>query len=204
MTRMEGGLKLHVPSLEELWYRERLMADPDTMSYNRGYVLPFEGYNPQTGCIPFPREQWAEWYAFFINQEPLRYYAYVVRESDGAFLGEVNLHKSETHGWHEMGIVLEARHRGMGYSVPALRLLMAHAFEVMGVEAIHNDFEASRSAATRAHLAAGFSVLRNADGLLELLMTREQYALAQHADECLDGNGQGDPQARQAISPRDT
>lgn len=27
------------------------MNDPDTMSYNKGYELGFDGYNNETGCI---------------------------------------------------------------------------------------------------------------------------------------------------------
>ncbi len=176
MRKTHDAIRLHVPALQELWYRERLMSDPATMSYNRGYDLPFEGYDPQTGCLLFPRTQWSDWYAYFIGQEPERYYAYIVRETDGAFLGEVNLHKSAIHDWHEMGIALEARYRGMGYSTRALRLLLARAFDVIGARAVHNDFENSRAAAARAHLSVGFSVLRDADGFIELLMTREQYS----------------------------
>lgn len=171
----EKRLFLHVPTLDELWYRERLMSDPDTMAYNKGYDLSFDGYDRETGCIAFPREEWAAWHAYFVGQEPLRYYAYIARERDGAFLGEVNLHKSVLHDWHDMGIVLEARYRGQGYSVEALRLLLRQAFEVMGLSAVHNDFETSRSAAISAHMAAGFSVLQEANGLLEVLITREQY-----------------------------
>lgn len=175
---MKEKLFLHVPALDELWYRERLMSDPDTMAYNKGYDLPFEGYDRETGCIAFPREAWAGWYACFVGREPLRYYAYIVRERDGAFLGEVNLHKSAGHTWHDMGIVLEARYRGQRYSVEALRLLLRQAFEVMRLSAVHNNFETSRSASVRAHLSAGFSVLQEADGILEVGITREQYALS--------------------------
>lgn len=32
-------LYLHVPELDELWYRKKLLEDPETMSYNRGYDL---------------------------------------------------------------------------------------------------------------------------------------------------------------------
>ena len=52
------ALALHVPALDELWYRERLLADPDTMRYNRGYHLNVPGYHDDTGCIDFPQSQW--------------------------------------------------------------------------------------------------------------------------------------------------
>lgn len=57
-------VSLHVPSYDELWYRQKLMADPATMSYNRGYSLPFEEYDKNTGCIAFlPKTRIAD--AFF-------------------------------------------------------------------------------------------------------------------------------------------
>ena len=111
---MDERLSLHIPSYDELWYRQRLMQDPDTMSYNRGYDLRISGYDPKTGCIAFPESEWEGWYAFFIGREPLRFYAYIVRESDGAFLGEVNLHRPPEANPTEMGIVIEACHRGKG------------------------------------------------------------------------------------------
>lgn len=172
---MNNSLILHIPTLDELWYRQRLMSDPDTMSYNSGYDLSLTGYHRDTGCIDFPEEEWQEWYEYFVGQEPTRYYAYIVRRSDGAFIGEVNLHRNDDRPWHEMGIVIEARHRGHGYSVWALRLLLAHAFEKMDIEAVHNDFEDVRDAAVRAHLSAGFAEHKRENGMLELLITRDQY-----------------------------
>lgn len=169
------ALKLHIPAFEELWYRQKLMADPATMCYNKGYDLPFDGYNRETGCIAFPPSEWAKWYDYFIGREPLRYYAYIVRESDGAFLGEVNLHREPDAPWYEMGIVLEAVHRGKGYAVPALRLLLRQAFEVLLADAVHNDFELSRAAAIRTHLAAGFTEYRRENSVVEVLITKEQY-----------------------------
>lgn len=67
------SLTLHIPSLEELSYREKLLSQPETMAYNRGYDLPFEGYDRTTGCIAFPREKWAEWYSQWIGAEPERF-----------------------------------------------------------------------------------------------------------------------------------
>lgn len=173
---LEGArLCLYVPTLEELRYRQKLMEDPATMDYNRGYDLPFAGYDRETGCIAFPPEEWAEWYRWFIGREPERFYAYLARKSDGAFLGEVNVHKSGTQPWYEMGIVLEGCYRGQGYAGEGLALLLKYAFDVMGVPAVHNDFEDTRAAALRTHLAAGFAEYRREGGIVELLITREQW-----------------------------
>ena len=44
-------LELYVPTIEELDYRQKIMSDPETMSYNKGYDLDFDGYHKDTGCI---------------------------------------------------------------------------------------------------------------------------------------------------------
>ncbi len=171
-------LFLHVPTLEELWYRQKLMEDPATMDYNKGYDLPFAGYDPETGCIPFPQEQWADWYAWWLSQGPRQFYAYIVRRSDGQFLGEVNLHQNDGEPWYEMGVVLEGRYRGKGYAKPALELLLRQAFVELEADAVHNDFEATRTAALQTHLQAGFEVCGQTDGILQLSITRKQYFAA--------------------------
>ncbi len=151
------------------------MSDPDTMSYNKGFDIDFDGYDKETGCIAFPERKWADWYDYFIGNEPERFYAYVVRESDGEFIGEVNVHKSKDNNWYEMGIVLEAKYRGKGYSGEALWLLLQYAFEDMNAEAVHNDFDEERAAAVKAHLSAGFTEYSRENGIVELLITKEKY-----------------------------
>lgn len=183
---MEEKLYLHIPEWEELWYRQRLMQDPDTMRYNRGYTLDIEGYDSETGCIAFPESAWRDWYQYFIGQEPRRFYAYVVRALDGMFIGEVNVHKSGADPWYEMGVVIEARHRGHGYGGKALELLLEYAFGVLKAEAVHNSFEEEREAAVRAHLSAGFTEYRRENGVLELVLTREQYERGKAIEKMAD------------------
>ena len=168
------GLKLHVPAPSELGFRQRLMADPATMAYNRG-CAPWDGCHPETGCIDFPESDWPEWYDYFIGNEPERWYAYIVRGDDGARLGEVNVHRASGHAWHDMGIVIDARYRGQGYAEPALRLLLDHAFREMGVDEIRNAFELQRVAALKAHLACGFRILSEENGTVTLSLRKEEY-----------------------------
>lgn len=168
-------VSLHVPTFEELAYRERLMDDPATMAYNSGYDLSFEGYDRETGCIAFPRAEWADWYGCFVGREPERYYAYIVRAEDGAFVGEVNLHKSREHDGYDMGVVVEAAYRRRGYGLAALRLLLGVAFEQLGATAVYNDFEKERPAGLSMHLQAGFEVVDEKNGLVRVVCTREGY-----------------------------
>ena len=74
-----------------------------------------------------------------------------------------------------LGVLIQAEHRGCGYAAEALALLEYQTFEVDGIHMLHNEFETGRAAACRAHLSAGFSEYRRENGLIELLLTREQY-----------------------------
>ena len=168
-------LKLHIPMFDELWYRQKLIQDVKTMSYNKGYDISFEGDHKDTGCIDFPKESWQEWFEYFINKEPERFYAYIVRLEDDTFIGEVNIHKSHGEPWHEMGIVLEAKYRCQGYATEALNLLLTHAFNKLNITAIHNSFEEMRTAAVYTHLSAGFTEYHRENGLLEVLITKVQW-----------------------------
>lgn len=168
-------IELHVPEKADLWFRKELLSDPGTMSYNKGYNLGFPEYHNDTGCIDFPEENWDIWYRRWVNAQPERFYAYLRRRSDGAFLGEVNLYQKGPEGWYEMGIVLHSRYRGQGYSKEGMELLLQYAFEGMGAAAVSNEFETSRKAAWKIHEAAGFEPTCKADGLVSLAVTRERY-----------------------------
>lgn len=71
--------------------------------------------------------------------------------------------------WYDMGIVIEAKHRGKGYAAEAVQLLLAHAFESLKSKAVHNAFEENRAAAVKTHLSAGFQVCKKENGIIEFL-----------------------------------
>ncbi|MEN6596047.1 MAG: GNAT family N-acetyltransferase [Clostridiaceae bacterium] len=178
---MEAIVRLYKPLLNDLWYRKQLLSDPETMRYNSGYDLNFAGYDRETGCIEFPESGWEAWYNWFCQSEPQRYYAYIVRCSDGVFLGEVNLHQNVSGDWYDMGIVLEAAFRGKEYSTEALRLLLYEAFDRLGATEVRNDFEPDRSAALKAHLAVGFRVIGEENGIVQVQVTAEDFQRASRA-----------------------
>lgn len=172
---MEKRLHLHIPTLPEMAYRQKLQEDPATMSYNAGYELGFPEYHNDTGCIDFPESKWADDFAWLVGNEPKQFYAYIARDEDDAFIGEVNVHRSRGGDWYDMGILIEAKYRGMGYSEEALRLLLDYAFTKLGAREVHNDFETTRSAAYKTHLACGFRELDRKGDMLLLGITREEY-----------------------------
>lgn len=172
---MEEKLYLHIPTIEELTYRQKIMSQPDTMDYNKGYDINFDGYNKDTGCIDFPKNQWINWYSRMVNNKPKCFYAYITRKEDTAFVGEVNIHWNFEKNWYEMGIVLESKYRRMGYSVEALAKLLQVAFEEYNAPAVHNEFEVTRKVAIATHKAAGFYVINENNGIVELLVNRKDY-----------------------------
>lgn len=168
-------LYFYIPLIEELTYRQKLMSQPDTMSYNAGYDIGFKGYDKNTGCIDFPRNVWNEWYSYMVNSKPRCFYAYITRVEDNVFIGEVNIHLNNEKKWYEMGIVLESKYRGMGYSTEALEKLLEVAFCEYNALAVHNDFENTREAAIAIHKKAGFNLINEVNGKVDLLITRDSY-----------------------------
>lgn len=161
-------VSLHIPTEAELEYRRYLIADEDTMAYNLGY-------GDHGGCTYHQSpEQIQQWYKQW-NKDNRRFYAYIVRTEDRVYIGEVNARRSNDAEWYEMGIIVESKYRGRGYAVEALKLLLKYAFDTLGAEAVHNDFEEARAAAVKTHLAAGFSKYKRHNGNIELLITKEQF-----------------------------
>ena len=167
-------LELYHPRLEDLWFYQQMLADPDTMSYNANWDVSYDGYHRDTGCIDFPKSKWAEWHASWKNQD---FYAYIKRCSDGAWIGDVNYHYNPEKDWWDMGIVIYAPYRGKGYAVPALKLMLDHAFRESGVTRIHNDFEIARNeiSAWKTHLSCGFKDVGTEDGFRHMMITKEEY-----------------------------
>ena len=81
-------LSLHVPSIREMDYRQKILADPATMSYNANQPWDADGYDAATGCIDFPMQDWRYWRDVWLWHEPNRYSAYVKNDETGEFVGE--------------------------------------------------------------------------------------------------------------------
>ena len=175
VTKNGEEITLYVPALDELEFRKQLESDPATMSYNAGYNLDCAGYNNETGCMDFNEDEWEDWYDYFVDSEPERYFAYIQRVSDGKFLGEVNFHYTPEKDWWDMGIVISAQYRGMGYSTPALKLLIEHAFINCGISRLHNDFEKSRDSAYKTFISAGFKEIGENNDCVEIMYTKEDF-----------------------------
>lgn len=97
------------------------------MSYNVGFNMDLKGYNKEKETITETDEEMINWYNNWINKEPDKYFAYVYDKEIDEPLGEVYYYPD--NGMHSMGIVIQDKYRGKGYSYNALIKLEKVAFE---------------------------------------------------------------------------
>ena len=101
------------PQLEDLWFRQAMMADPETMSYN----------NAWGGTIPFPRENWEEWYDYWVINPKNRFYRYITTGESRSFVGEAAYHYDNDLNIYLADIIIAARSRRHGYGKAGLEML---------------------------------------------------------------------------------
>lgn len=121
-------LTLHKPQLEELWFRQMMMADEETMSYNRAWG----------GTIPWPREEWDGWYDRWVaDPQDARLYRYV-KNSSGEFVGEIAYHYDGDIPGFTANVIILSKYRRRGYGGQALELLCAEA-GANGITVLYDD-----------------------------------------------------------------
>lgn len=168
-------ITLHVPRLSEMKYRQRLLAQPETMGYNRGRDLGVDAYDPETGCIDFPRSDWRYWRQVWLLNEPDFYSAYLLNEEEGCFVGEACYFYDAEAQAHTAGILIEAAHRGNGYCAEGLRALADRAFRRPEVALLRCELRAEDMPAVAGYRRAGFHCFDCRDGLCTMVCTREDY-----------------------------
>jgi len=151
------NITLYIPNIEDLWYEQKLQADPLTMSYNAGYDVKYYGYHYDTGCIDFPKERWKEIFDNRINEN--KYFAYIKDNDINEYVGYVNYHYNKIDNRYECGIVIEAQHRGKGYSKTALKLLCDTA-KNSGIKELYDNFEEYRENTLKLFKSVGFEVVQ--------------------------------------------
>ena len=121
-------ISLYKPKYEDLWFRQAMLSDAETMSYNRAWG----------GTIPFPEEDWAAWYdAWVAHPENRRFYRYL-RDGAGRFVGEIAYHRDDARDIWAANVIVYAPYRGRGYGSRALELL-CEAAKQNGVAVLHDD-----------------------------------------------------------------
>lgn len=120
-------MELYKPKLEELYFREMMLNDIQTMSYNKAYG----------GTIEFPKEKWQKWYdRWIINHENKRFYRYI--KINGTFIGNVAYRFDEERSIYIIEIIIYAPYRGKGYGHKAL-LLLCDMAKANGISELYDD-----------------------------------------------------------------
>ena len=140
-------LKVVKPELEDLWFRESMMADIETMSYNDAWG----------GTIPFPKEDWEEWYTLWVrNSGQERYYRYLKDDVNKVFVGEISYHFDKLRNIYLCDVIIKAEFRKQGFGTQGIQLL-CEAAKANGVEALYDNIAADNPSA-HLFLKNGFSI----------------------------------------------
>ena len=118
-------LTIYKPSLEDLWFRQKMLEDEETMSYNHAYG----------GTISFPKEKWEGWYQRWMNDDK-RYYRYL--KVGNTFVGEISYHYDEEYKGYMVDVLIHSKYRHNGYGKEGLKLLMKIAKE-NGIDTLHDN-----------------------------------------------------------------
>lgn len=111
-------LTLYTPKLEELWFLKDMLADEETMSFNKKYG----------GTIDFPESKWEAWYDKWVaNDDGKRFHAYLKDEEKDEFVGECAYYYNDEEKNYIVDIKVHAKHRGNGYGIEGLNLLCQRA-----------------------------------------------------------------------------
>lgn len=115
------------PQIEDLWFKETMLSDRETMSYNHAYG----------GTVPFPQDRWANWHdRWLVNHENKRFYRYV--KAGDLFVGEAACHFDEERQIFLADVIIHALFRGKGYGRQALLLLCEHA-KALGIPVLYDE-----------------------------------------------------------------
>lgn len=135
------------PELEELSFRQSLLADEETMQYNRAYG----------GTISFPHERWKDWYQRWVAEDsPDYFYRYLLDTEQREYVGEVAYHRDVERGFYLCDVIVMARFRGRGYGREGLEALCQAAKE-NGVCCLYDGIALGNSALAL-FLKLGFQV----------------------------------------------
>lgn len=139
-------LKLVKPELQELAFRQKMLSDEQTMSYNARWG----------GAIGFPEERWENWYRRWISSEdPRYYYRYLYSGKLHAYVGEAAYHFEPETARYVCDVIIYHPYRGRGYGARGLALLCDAARE-HGIEMLYDDI-ATDNPSIEMFLKAGFS-----------------------------------------------
>lgn len=150
------SVKFYIPSIDDLWFKEKLLSDIETMSYNHAYG----------GIVSFSKENWESWYnRWIIHPEQKRFFRYVLDTETNQFVGEAAYHYDEQREIYIVSIIILASHRHKGYGRITLELLCDEA-KNHGITTLYDDI-AIDNPSIKLFLEEGFTeVLRTSEYIL--------------------------------------
>lgn len=167
------NIKLYIPKENELDFAKNILSDPTTMAYNRGYDLPFPGYDKETGTITHDDTYREKWYDLYFSNPSEYFYAYIYDQDIKAFVGDVNFHPSKLNPYsRDIGIVIRDEFRGQGYGKAGLKLLINEAFSFDSIRALSNNFEKERTFALKIHEDLGFKIVDERENVFNLILKK--------------------------------
>lgn len=140
-------VEIYKPAPDDLWFKESLMADEDTMSFNHAWG----------GTIPFPKTKWAHWYQTWLEgSEFHRFYRYLLNTETGKFVGEIAYHFDTQRNIHLCDVIILAKYRNKGFGTKGIQLL-CNAAKENGITALYDDIAAD-NLSFRLFLKNGFTI----------------------------------------------
>lgn len=107
-------LREYKPTVEEMSFRQELLSDPATMSYNDAWG----------GTVDFPEENWKAYHENWVESDSNDYfYAYLKDDENDKLVGEIAYHYNKKMNMHLSNVIIRAKYRGRGYGKKALLLL---------------------------------------------------------------------------------
>lgn len=141
-------LELYEPNIEDLWFKEKMMSDEQTMSYNHAYG----------GIISFQKEDWGNWYDRWITNNNGKCFYRYIKEQD-SFVGEVAYHFDEDRQIYITDVIIYAPYRGKGYGREGL-LLLCDTARKNGIKELYDDIALDNSSVALFHKCGFAEVLR--------------------------------------------
>ncbi len=172
-----SSIYLKVPTKEELIFCQKWLQDVQTMKYNAGYDIDLKGYDKNTGTIYKTNEEMLSWYKNWMNKEPDKYFAYIYDSDIEEPIGEIYYYLDGTI--HSMGIVIQHKYRGKGYSYKALLELEKIAFEKNNINELSDIIPNDRIGAIKSFEKAGFikTNLEKKEFVFDRAITTNQFLI---------------------------
>ena len=146
-------LNLYEPTVDDLWFKEKLLGDKVTMAYNHAYG----------GTLPFPKAKWQSWHDRWLTKnEGKRFYRYV--RLGEVFIGEVACRLDEERRIWLADVIILAAHCGQGYGKKALELL-CEAAKAAGIRELYDEI-ALDNPGINLFLNSGFSEVSRSEAAI--------------------------------------